>query len=161
MLSIVVISIVGFFIYASSRASSLEFKVPFYEDLMPGSPVPDGVGCYPDSTGMINEGYCTVWRNRTINLSVSTDTKRIDYASYLDLEDRLGDFLLLWGRPAGWTCDGPGYYFFWADRSIYVVPRYGLSVFTVVGVVRFGTPTTDYRPMPEYSLLPHGCPPYR
>src|SRR5262249_33054979 len=132
-------------------------SINIYDDLMPGAKLPDDVVCKIESDKWVEDVIpCRVRRdNQLIGITYNRRVQVIDYASYLDLRDTIGELLRVWGYPDGYTHDKSSWEFYWNDRQAYIVPRYGLSLYSKVGVLTFGTPRQDYQPWPTYSLLPH------
>jgi hypothetical protein len=163
--SIIIISILtGALAWLYSRHNEpAHLKITIYDELMPGNPMPAYSYCLSnlDSTPDYHP-YCYAKRGKEIGFAFNRNTDRIDSVTYVDLQDQVSDLYSTFGKPTGYICDEWSYTFFWKDRRAYIVPHSGLSMYTTVGIITFGSPDRDYQPMSPHRLLPNDCdPPWR
>ncbi len=125
--------------------------------LAPGATMPHRATCEYGSK-LLYDPITACWTilptGQNVYFDLDTRTRIIQRASYIDLKDTVGDLLLVWGTPNGYTHEGKAWTFYWNDREAYIVPKYGLSIYSVVGMVVMGTPDKDYKLWPAYSSLP-------
>lgn len=132
-------------------------KIAIYDNLMPGYNLPNRSTCgYEGTFANSPDLFCAVgYGDQVIHLDYRRDTGVIDYAYYADLQDTVLGLFYVWGQPSGYRHEGSSWWFYWADRSAYVVPKYGLDYESIVGVLVFGSPTLDFLAWPQYGGLPN------
>src|SRR5882724_12869215 len=150
LLIVMLTGAMAYIVAASPQKETPYLNINLYDDLTPGAKLPDHVICSLEGVQSRDDRIgCEVWRDdRMVSFLYNRRIQVIDYVSYLDLQDDLGHLLKIWGHPNGYIHQGIAWEFYWNDREAYVVPRYGLTIYSKVGVVTFGTPNQDYKPWP-------------
>jgi hypothetical protein len=120
---IIVLSVTVLHVLAKVRADALPMRIELPEKYLPGSPLPASVYCeYYDYRG---EKFCFgSWQGQSLNLVYDVQRRMIiKTALSFNKPVKIGDLIVSWGHPTGYTRGLSSFRIFWDQRSIYVNQR--------------------------------------
>ncbi len=121
-LSIMSLFVLLFGVVSPARTEAPAVQVDIDPQYLPGKPVPASYGC---SWGRLSDGevFCETSGNADSMISFTFDIRRrvITCTTFTLRATTIGELVLVWGSPTGYSQSGGGAVVYWDYRSAYVL----------------------------------------